>query len=287
MLKCMNKNIVIVFISIVLSFVGFGCVPRSSYTLLHDMKPDSLYGVKYDKLAVVKPQDRINIIVRSKKNATLALPFNSPDGAVSVNDESSIKISNISYGRSEYSGNQQYSNSRSNIGYLVDEDGNIIFPILGKISVSGLNLKQISEKIEDLLKKGGYMADPLVESQFVDFRVYLINGTGGTVINSPNDKFSILQAVSQGLSVGQQFRIDHIAVIRKDKDGKNQIYFCNLLNTDVFKSPVYYLEPGDIVYVQPKYQRAEAVDLDNVFKYTSYIFTTVFTITSILNIFNK
>ena len=283
----MNKNIISSLIIIIFSFGIFSCVPRSSYTLLNDMKPDSLYSVKYDKLAVVKPQDRINIIVRSKKDATLAMPFNIPEGGVVVNDESSIKISEISYGRSESYANSNYQTSRTNIGYLVDDDGFIIFPILGKVSVSGLNLKQISQKIEDLIKKGGYMTEPLVESQFVDFRIYLINGTGGSVINSPTDKFSILQAVSQGLSVGQQFRIDHIAVIRKDKEGKNQIHFCNLLNTDVFNSPVFYLEPGDIIYVQPKYQKAEAVDLDNIFKYTSYIFTTVFTITSILNIFNK
>lgn len=283
----MSKNIIASFIFIIFTLGIFSCVPRSSYTLLNDMKPDSLYSVKYDKMAIVKPQDRINIIVRSKKNATLAMPFNAPEGGVSVTDETSIKISEVAYGRSEHLGTNSQQTSRNNIGYLVDDEGYIIFPILGKVSVAGLNLKQISQKIEDLIKKAGYITEPLVESQFVDFRIYLINGTGGSVISSPTDKFSILQAVSQGLSVGQQFRIDHIAVIRKDKDGKNQIHFCNLLNTDVFNSPVFYLEPGDIIYVQPKYQRAEAVDLDNIFKYTSYIFTTVFTITSILNIFNK
>lgn len=271
----------------IILFFG-SCVPRSSYTLLYNMNPDSLYSVKYKELARVKPQDRLNIIVKAK-NPALAIPFNTQEGYIIVG-KPSLSVEEPSFGKNQNNSNNNNNNlvnNRITSGYVVDDEGNIIFPIIGKINVAGLSLMEISHKIENIIKKEGYIKEPLVDTQFLEFRVYIINGTGGTVINVPSDRFNIIQAIAQGISVDQQVRVDHVAVIRKDKNGDSRIYFNNLLNTDVFNSPTFYLQPGDIIYVQPKYQRANAVDLDNIFKYTSYIFTTVFTVTSILNIFNK
>lgn len=266
------------------------CVPRSQYTILHDMRPDSLYSTNFSDIVIVKPQDRINIVVRSN-NPSLSIPFNTPGGIISLGNKDFI-VSEPDFGRNEKinsigSGASGGISGINNSGYFVDDEGYIVFPILGKISVAGLTLNQVSKKIEDLIVAGNYIKEPMVETRFLEFRVYIINGNSGNVIQAPTDKFNIIQAISQGLILGQQVRMDHVAVIRRNKDGKNRIYFNNLLNTEVFNSPTFYLEPGDIIYVQPKYQKAEAVDLDNVFKYTSYIFTTVFTVTSILNIFNK
>lgn len=287
----MNKKFSIFFATIIVVLSMFSCVPRSSYTLLYDMKPDSLYSAKYAELSKVKVGDRIGIVVRSK-NPELAKPFNSLSGNIVVGSSgiADVNVSEPNYGTRQKEVERIASSSSTDNylgGFLVAEDGSIMYPILGKIYVKGLTLSEISDKIKNQIIKEGYINDPMVETVYTDFRVYFINGTSGTIFNVGNERLNIIQAVTRGLQASPNYRVDHIAVIRQNEEGKSQIYFCNLLNTDIFNSPVFYLQPGDIVYMQPKSQPAQTVDLDNIFRYTSYIFTTIFTVTSILNIFNK
>lgn len=291
----MNKKFSIFFSTIIVVLSMFSCVPRSSYTLLYDMKPDSLYSAKYAELSKVKVGDRIGIVVRSK-NPELAKPFNSISGNIVIGSSGivDVNVDEPNYGTRQAEVevgvlSSRESSSRGNYlgGFLVSEDGNIMYPVLGKVYVKGLTLPEISEKIKNQIIKGGYINDPMVEAAYTDFRIYFINGTSGSIYNVGNERLNIIQAVTRGLQASPNYRVDHIAVIRQNEEGKSQIYFCNLLNTDIFNSPVFYLQPGDIVYMQPKSQPAQTVDLDNIFRYTSYIFTTIFTVTSILNIFNK
>lgn len=286
----MNKKFSIFFATIVVVLSMFSCVPRSSYTLLYDMKPDSLYSAKYAELSKVKVGDRIGIVVRSQ-NPELAKPFNSISGNIVIGSSGivDVNVNEPNYGTRQIEVERSVSSSEGTSlgGFLVAEDGTIMYPILGKVYVKGLTLPEISETIKNQIIKGGYINDPMVETAYTDFRVYFINGTSGSIYNVGNERLNIIQAVTRGLQASPDYRIDHIAVIRQNEEGKSQIYFCNLLNTDIFNSPVFYLQPGDIVYMQPKSQPAQTVDLDNIFRYTSYIFTTIFTVTSILNIFNK
>ncbi len=288
----MNTKFSLFLASIFLLILSmFSCVPRSSYTLLYDMKPDTLYSAKYAELSKVKVGDRIGIVVRAQ-NPELAKPFNSINGNITIGSSGidNVIVDEPNYGTRQIEVERGVTSSRGEHfgGFLVSEEGFIMYPILGKIYVKGLTLPEVSTKIKDLIVKGGYINDPVVETAYTDFRVYFINGTSGSVYDVGNERLNIIQAVTKGMQASTStYRVDHIAVIRQNEDGKSQIYFCNLLNTDIFNSPVFYLQPGDIVYMQPKSQPAETVDLDNIFRYTSYIFTTIFTVTSILNIFNK
>lgn len=264
------------------------CVARKDYTILYDMQPEKLYSIKYKELSKVQPEDRISILVMAKNNA-LALPFNTPTGSVSVGNEDllvrSQQMAVNSGGVGGVIGQGKSSVEQRLNGYLVDNSGDILFPLLGRVHVAGLSTTEISELIRKKIIEGGYIADPMVETQYSNFRVYMITPNGGKVLQAQDERLNLLQAIAMGMPTGQEGILDKVAVIRKTPNGDNQMYEVNILNTDLFNSPVFYLQPNDVVYVKPKYKPAQIVELDNIFRYTSYLFTTIFTVTSIVNLF--
>ena len=172
----------------------------------------------------------ITFIVNSK-DPELALPFNMPL---------------ISY----QIGNQNIGQQRL-VGYLVNQDGNIDFPILGEIHVEGLTRMQVTELIKKRLIEEELIKDPIVTVQFLNFKVSVIGEVGrpGT-FDISGDRITLLEALSMAGDLTIYGRRDRVAVIR-EKDGKRSILYHDLRSSDIFQSPCYYLQQNDIVYVEP------------------------------------
>ena len=202
---------------------------------------------KIDKHAgiVIQPKDMLSIVV-SSKNPELVVMFNLP--VVSYQAGSEIVESGY---------NQRL------LGYVVDNEGNIDFPILGVMNVSGLTRWELAKKIKDRLINEGYLTDAVVTVEFLNFKVSVIGE-----VNSPGtytiegDKVTILQAISLARDLTIFGMRENVSVIR-ERNGERTIYEVNLCDVDMFKSPAYYLQQNDVVYVQPSEVKARQSTIDD------------------------
>ena len=138
------------------------------------------------------------------------------------------------------------------LGYLVDQNGDIDFPILGRLHVEGLTRMQVTELIKQKLMEEDLIKDPIVTVQFLNFKVSVMGEVAhpGT-FDISGDRITLLEALSMAGDLTIYGRRDRVAVIR-EKDGKRRILYHDLRSSDIFQSPCYYLQQNDIVYVEPK-----------------------------------
>ncbi|MBO4760972.1 MAG: polysaccharide biosynthesis/export family protein [Bacteroidales bacterium] len=135
--------------------------------------------------------------------------------------------------------------------YLVDRNGNIDFPVLGKVHVADYTMRQISDNLKYDIISRGYIKDPIVNVRLTNFSVTVLGETGQTVLKIDEDNFNILQLIAKTGGTSDNAKIRDIMVIRKE-NGEERAYSVNLQSKDVFVSPVFYLQQNDIVYVKPR-----------------------------------
>ena len=179
---------------------------------------------------IIHKDDLLAILVNSK-DPELALPFNMPVVTYQI-------------------GAQTTAQQRL-LGYLVDQNGDIDFPILGKIHVEGLTRMQVTELIKQKLMSEDLIKDPIVTVQFLNFKVSVMGEvTRPGTFDISGDRITLLEALSMAGDLTIFGRRDRVAVIR-EKDGKRRILYHDLRSSDIFQSPCYYLQQNDIVYVEP------------------------------------
>lgn len=194
---------------------------------------------------VIQPKDMLSIVVSSRTPELVAM-FNLP--VISYQAGSEIVSG---------AGQQRL------MGYVVDNDGYIDFPVLGPIKVAGLTRWELSELIKNKLIKDGLLTDAVVTVEFMNFKVSVIGE-----VNSPgtytltNDKVTILQAISLARDLTIFGQRENVCVIR-EREGERVIYEINLCDVSMFNSPAYYLQQNDVVYVQPSQVKARQSTTDD------------------------
>lgn len=219
------------------------CVPAKKFVYLNDMEPGKQYPVNTETVTIVHENDRLDIKV-SCRNPELAVPFNSQVGAYKMSVDGGVSAA----------GGETLEK-----GYRVDADGNIIFPILGKIKVAGKSLKQISDLIAGMITEGGYIRDPQVSIEFLNFKYTILGAARAGSYTVDGDRITILEAIANAGDLSNRARLDRIAVIRT-VEGKQEIYYNDIRTADIFMSPTYYLQPNDIIYVEPRYRERSGLD---------------------------
>lgn len=203
---------------------------------------------KIDKHAgiVIQPKDMLSIVV-SSRNPELTVMFNLP--VISYQAGSEI----VSAGGA----NQRLT------GYVVDNDGCIDFPELGKLKVAGKTRWELAQMIKDKLIKDGYLTDAVVTVEFLNFKVSVIGEvTNPGTFTIEGDKVTILQALGLAHDLTIFGRRDNVTVIR-EQEGTRVLYEVDLTDVDLFKSPGYYLQQNDVVYVQPNDIKARQSTTDD------------------------
>lgn len=196
----------------------------------------------------IQPQDKLSIVV-SCKEPELARLFNLVQATNRVGQENSM----------------QQSDGQVSV-YTVDSNGDIEFPILGKVHIAGLTREEISEKIAKDLIDGKWVSDPVVSVEYANLHFSVVGEVKnpGTYAIS-NDKVTLLEAISKAGDL-TPYGEREITVIR-EKDGKRIKYLVDLKDNSLFESPVYYLQQNDIIYVQPnKTVARQAADNPNNLK---------------------
>jgi polysaccharide export outer membrane protein len=153
-------------------------------------------------------------------------------------------------------------NGRSEaVDYLIDKDGNIDYPVLGKIKLVGLTVQEAKELIKQ--KLAVYLKDPIVNIRLANFRVTVLGSVNrpGTY-NISGERITILEALGQAGDLNIKGRRDNVLVIR-DFNGTKVYTRINLTNKESMNSPVYYLTQNDVVYVEPNKSAISTSSLDN------------------------
>ena len=165
-------------------------------------------------------------------------------------------------------------------GYRVDVDGNIDFPILGKLNIEGMTVGQATKFIRDKIIEGNYIKEPLVSIEFLNFKYTILGAVGHTgTFNVEGDRITLIEAIAKAGDLSTKARIDRVTVIREE-GGERKMYTHDLRKREIFDSPAFYLRQNDIVYVEPKYRKKDTEDRS--WQITTFLVSLGGLITSIL-----
>jgi polysaccharide export outer membrane protein len=145
--------------------------------------------------------------------------------------------------------NTQTNNLLPVYGYLIDEEGMIKLPLIGKLKVGNLSTKEATDLITEKLDK--YLQEPTVNLRIQNFRVSVMGEVvKPSVYTVPNEKITLPEALSLAGDLTIYGKRNNIMVIRETNE-KREFARVDLTKRDLFTSPYYYLHPNDVVYVEP------------------------------------
>ena len=251
------KDLKKIIAGLLLCIVMTGCKVPQKVAYFQDTDTNTIVDLAASKQITVKPGDRISIVVKSKDPAISDL-FNLP-----------VYSSRIGTGGSQISGDvklRSYSgpNSETLASYTVDSKGDIDFPVLGMLHIEGMTRAELSGYIKGELMGRDLVKDPtvIVLSTGVDV-LGEVKNPGRYDINK--DNITILEALSLAGDLNITGQRENVKVIRTE-NGKLHTYKIDLTDSkSVASSPVYYLQQGDVVYVEPTdmQKRATTVNGNN------------------------
>ena len=220
----------------------------------------------------IKPGDLLLINVGSS-NADAVKPFNK-----------------LQYVPTIGSGLGQNLGDMTTIYYLVDDNGNIDFPVLGKLHVVGMTKKSIEEYVSSLIYPRYLTEKPEVECRIQNFRVFCLgdfNSPG--VIQASNGRLNLIEAIALRGDLTLQGQRDNIMLIRTDPSGQRTVKRININDANFISSPEFDLQQNDILYVEPnKYKKRSIWSLPPVYTAGVGIFgTAVSVLNFILYLTNK
>ena len=198
---------------------------------------------------VIGPNDLLNIEVTSADMVAVSF-FNkgkyvTPDGTISQ-----VQNNNSSSGG---------GSEKSTQFYLVDKNGDIDFPIIGKIHVGGMTKSQISAAVQSAIYPKYVKEKPVVDIRLMNFRVTVIGAVKSPgVIESKTEHLNFLEAIAEAGDLDIKGQRENIMLIRTNVDGQREIHRLNLNDKDILLSPYFNLQQNDIIYVQPNESAAHS-----------------------------
>lgn len=192
--------------------------------------------------AHIRPKDLLTITVNTT-DPEAAAPFN-----LTVQ---SAANSNLTQWVTQQAALQQY---------LVDNQGNIDFPVLGELHLGGLSMNEaesmIREKLQPFLKE-----TPIVTVRMVNYKISVLGEVakpGTFIIN--NEKVNVLEALAMAGDMTIWGLRDNVKLVREEENGKRNVVVLDLNRADIVKSPYYHLQQNDILYVSPNKTKAKNSD---------------------------
>lgn len=190
----------------------------------------------------VKPEDKLSIMV------------NTPDPALSTLFnllQVQNRLGNSTSGTRSI-GTTNTSNGNVSL-YTVDPEGNINFPILGKLHIAGMTRYEVGLYIERELIERDLVKDPIVTVEFANTGITVLGEVSSPGrIEFNKDHITIVDAIAMAGDLNVNGKREDILVLREQGDGSQKAYRVNLLDIDALAaSPVYYMQQNDVIYVEP------------------------------------
>ena len=236
---------VLLIIAVIIVAVTSCTTPNVTY--FNDMKNSQNEAIKHVLDIRLRPDDKLTIVVKSQDQRLSEL-FN---------------LTIYSTRISGSSGSSQYMSS-----YTIDSQGNIDFPVLGKLHLAGMKREEVAELIKDELINRKQINDPHVTVEYTNLSVDVMGE-----VNKPGrysfdrDHITLLDALSMAGDLTIFGQRDSVKVIRTNGYTDQTTYVVNLLRADdLYASPAFYLQQNDVVYVAPNDYRARqsTINANNV-----------------------
>ncbi len=269
--KIMNKSIKILFASVLLAMAMTGCVTQKQMTYLSDARPESADTIN----AVFVPQSEM--VIRSGDALTIF---------VSALDQEAVTPYNLPMVVYAKPGEQQLSTTPALQYYIVDEEGNIEFPVLGKLHVAGLRRNEVEIYVKKQLES--QVLNPQVHVNLVNAKISVMGEVAKPgQIPLVSGRMTILEALAAAGDLTPYGRRDNVLLTR-EVDGKIQIARLNLRSQDIYTSPYYYVQQNDVIYVSPNKVRAVASTNASLwFSMVSTIASAATVIVTVINVSRK
>lgn len=164
--------------------------------------------------------------------------------------------------------------------YLVNSQGDIDFPTLGKIHVAGMTTEQLQKYLYDRISKD--VENPSVMVTLVNFNVSVLGEvTQPGVVKVTRNRFSILDALASCHDLTPYGERSHVLLIREN-NGKQERVILDLNSADLLTSPYYYLQPNDYIYVAPNDIRKGNAKYDQSKSYNVQVISTIVSAASVI-----
>ena len=232
----MKQCIKILLLSVI---VLTSCAARKNMVYLQDTKGGAVTKTDNYSGVNIQPQDMLSIVVHSKTQE-LAEPFN---------------LAMVHYLTIGEKGKPMVLNQQNKSGYVVDKNGEIDFPTLGKLHAAGLTREELTTFIKNKLIAEDYINDPIVVVQFLNFRIFIAGEVAKPgMYEVTNDRITILEAITIAGDLTVYGKRNTVKIVR-EKNGERKIYTVDLTSSELFNSPAYYLQQNDYIYVEPNNHR--------------------------------
>lgn len=202
--------------------------------------------------ARILPKDLLTIVV-SCSDPELAEPFN-----LTV----STPVSNTQKSLTSQPALQQY---------LVDNRGNIDFPVLGTLHIGGLTKGEAESLIREKLK--GYIKEnTIVTVRMANYKISVIGEVNrpGTFTIS-NEKVNLFEALAMAGDMTIYGKRNNVKLLREDEQGRKEIVLLDLKDPGIVSSPYYYLQQNDILYVEPRKSKIRSSEMSAITPWVSIL----------------
>jgi polysaccharide export outer membrane protein len=207
------------------------------------------------------PDDLLTITVTGW-DPTVATPFNPPAWAYAPQGAAEI------------------NNSMQLHTYLVDNEGNITFPVIGKVQAAGLSKQELASRLQNEISR--YLKSALVNVQIVNYKVVIMGEIARPgALNVRNDRITILDAIGQSGDLTINANRKNILIIR-DNNGKKEFGRVDITKPSIFASPYYYLKQNDLVYIEPNKPKQRNYNVTQSQTFTISIVSTLLTTVSVI-----
>jgi polysaccharide export outer membrane protein len=167
-------------------------------------------------------------------------------------------------------------------GYRVDESGNIHLPYIGKIQATGKSVMQLRQELSNKLL--AYIPDATVQVRFLNFRVTIIGEvTRPNAYIIPNERLNILEAIGMAGDFTPYARRSNVLIIR-ERNQVREMVRVNTQDASLFSSPYFYLQPNDIIYIEPLEAKQYATQGDFFSRYAPVIYPVASLVTLIIGL---
>lgn len=171
-----------------------------------------------------------------------------------------VPVASVGSNTAGMSGNQYVS------GYLVDKDGNVNIPVVGKTHLAGLTTEEAKDTITARVEK--FYNNPTVEVRYNNFKITIMGEVERPATYTvPNEKVTILDAIGMAGDLTIYGRRENVLLIR-DSGGSRELVRLDLNSKNIIGSPYFYMKQNDVVYVEPSDSKVKSLDNYRLRNYT-------------------
>ncbi|RXG25615.1 polysaccharide export outer membrane protein [Leeuwenhoekiella polynyae] len=192
-------------------------------------------------------------VSKTKRSSYPAEPVLQPGDLLSIQVTSLNAEADKPFNRFYEGSNSQQDLSDN--GYLIDQNGEITFPVLGTVSLGGQSKSAAQQQLTQMLKN--YLSEPKVRIRYLNFRITVLGEVANpSTFTVPTESISILEALGLAGDMTVYGKRENVLLI-KQSEGERKLIRLNLNNSEILDSPYFYLDSNDVVYVEPIKARKE------------------------------